>query len=828
MNATVINSFLGLGLGYGFTQLKNNEDKIKQGKNYYQASHIQNFELAHLEILVKKVVDCVFKSPASKSIKILVNVVSLLNIPFGLFAACVKKGDYDARIKYLTNSRLSFLTWILPKSLNQRTVQILSFFAEHTGDLARIAMAVSSIVLIYFGCYAFGITVLSTLVYQEIDARGLVPVKVSELMKNYLPVISNVGLLLCGGTLFNQALAAFGLVTQILPPVSRFIINKLDAFVDYIFATPGTSLADYEAPLVEKRNMTAKEINQILDQSDADYEINPAHCSKSAITENDLPKDSHFQEIIEIFNKVKWEQKYEIIKFKLQDDEIFRDFLIEKFPGKNVQENFEQCITDLAQKAHQPKEMYVAQWMRDQINTFVNVLLGQQPGKETEADLEMARSNCTIILFFLKHFLSDTDRENLLLKLAIKAGNYCNSGINRASSTIVDELIISQGKLDSSFDPQKNYEIEIRRALQRERRKQAQTVTQELFPVDVCDYFYTLVSFEFYPTTTSKKNSLLWVQYLTWKTYSRIRSDMHVDYLRSLDRIVCDQGEKQFATYIEQSINTNPTLSQSEKNTLLDKYMSAYSQRDFKKSIIINPRLSQSEINSLLKKYKSARDSQWDFERSINTNPTLSQSEKNTLLEKDKSASDSLRDIEQIIYTNPRLSLSEKNTLLEKYLSASGSQRDIQQSINTNPTLSQSEKDTLLEKYNSASDSQWDEDLKSFHRLLLVMLGVLRPTKDKKNSQVHQFMNQVQNHLNPRSIPLTNRNPAGIAARRFWIMLANQPSPLTDQPLASSWINGQRLVSRIMAPCPFLGGANIHQDKIVPAGYFLGNCSNAH
>ena len=62
---------------------------------------------------------------------------------------------------------------------------------------------------------------------------------------------------------------------------------------------------------------------------------------------------------------------------------------------------------------------------------------------------------------------------------------------------------------------------------------------------------------------------------------------------------------------------------------------------------------------------------------------------------------------------------------------------------------------------------------------------------------------------------------AGTADSQYRMVPAYQQSPLTDRPLASSWINdAQRLVSSVMASSSFLSCTNTLQDKIVLADYF--------
>ncbi len=266
-------------------------------------------------------------------------------------------------------------------------------------------------------------------------------------MEIYMPTVSLLGLVI-GGTAVIQIYSAIMLSTHILPCAAAFIHQKVDALTRYSFSLKGPSLSEIDAPLVEKKEMTFDEINQILDCYSNDLEINPAHCSHSIVELEDLPKDDDFDQFLTLFDQVDWELNYVHVFNKLKDDDRFLDFLLEKFKKDNeslqkeeLQAAVEHYIELTADEKGVSKERFVVDWTREQMVVLIDLLKGNTRVEGLQQDLDEAIQAAAILLPHITSLTIDVDREDALLKLAIEGGAYCGRGIKRSANEIMRGVI---------------------------------------------------------------------------------------------------------------------------------------------------------------------------------------------------------------------------------------------------------------------------------------------------------------------------------------------------------------------------------------------------
>lgn len=624
MTISTISFFQGFGIGYLFSLDKKKEDEIKQGGEYYLSVPCQSSELGDLGFVVNEVAKHIFKESSLFSIAVLCNVVPIIHLPFSLFTACVKLGDYPTLINSLKKYRemteevieclgedkeqgsQSLINRIglnlckanlricdcIPNQLSNRTIRTLSFFAQYTGDLIRIGMAVGGFVSLYFCSYAFGGALLLSLGIREIDRLGYVPHKFSLFMESYMPAISSIGILVGGGTLFIQAAAILRLAT-FFSPVNHFVSHKVSAVAHSIFSPLAVSLAEYEAPLIEQKKMKKAEITKILEDEDENYEINPAHCSKWATENIPLPTDYHFDKFLTLYDQIDWTQRYNIVGKKLKDDiENFGLFLQREFPEEiDVFTNFDAYIEKLARPRQQTKEAYAAHYLREQLVQMVSLLKGDW-GAQLQGDrqdLEEAIPHCAQILPYLKS-CNNRDREDILLKLAVEAGTYCARGVRRASVDIVNETVrpnILQEDA-TALDPNKIYETRIRQALQNQRLRYVERAYLEIKnmapntvgntvgkSVHGFDIYRQLLSLGFYPLSPLERSRINMAEIPFWSMYSQFREFMLKNYQQGLDQIVMDEGQLKCCIYLTNMIEDNSNLSEEEKADLIENYITA-------------------------------------------------------------------------------------------------------------------------------------------------------------------------------------------------------------------------------------------------------------
>jgi len=79
-----INFASGLSLGYGFVGVKNKEEEVKQGGNYYLAVFQQSGALVFVGTMMGRVVECITPD-LSLPVSLLLNFGGFVYVPFGLF-----------------------------------------------------------------------------------------------------------------------------------------------------------------------------------------------------------------------------------------------------------------------------------------------------------------------------------------------------------------------------------------------------------------------------------------------------------------------------------------------------------------------------------------------------------------------------------------------------------------------------------------------------------------------------------------------------------------------------------------------------------------------
>lgn len=505
MNSNITDALTGWGIGYAYQRQKMKEDEVKQGKNYYFALLCVVKETIWTCSAVEKIFSSIPASSLKTSGQFICKIAPIAS--FFTYRLC-------ARVKHNQGN----------EALNHRTIKILRFFAEHSGDMLNVTIVAASVALTVMGQYYLGGATLSVLAYDFIRRMGWVPHKVNLFVETYLPTVALVGSLI-GGTALTRILTCAELSLYVSPATNLMIHTKVDAIIHRIFKPRGPTISEIDKPVVENKNLNFDQIMAILDQDGGDYTINSSHCSKWAIDLSKLSDNRNFDVYLELFNKVDWTAHYPYIKASLKTDDRFLDFLQEQFPNVNIAEamkgnltndpdvlmflreqypyaqtltretinsymenlavqkgiKFQQCVNDyvmdnyigkLAQSKGITKEQYLAGYLKEQMEGLVGVLTGRIPVQGSQKDLEEAMHNCGKILPYLLSLNLEKDKvefEDALLKLAIEGGKYCARGIKRVSNDLIYNVI--QKTYSSSLDPIQEYEGKLKQALQAKRNQ---------------------------------------------------------------------------------------------------------------------------------------------------------------------------------------------------------------------------------------------------------------------------------------------------------------------------------------------------------------------
>ena len=609
----ILNGAVGWSLGYQYTQCKIKEDEVKQGKNYYLAAAAQAEQVSMFGDLLSKTLGSLYSTPLSLPVKIACNLSSIIFLPISLLNAGVKSGDYKPFARQWNRTRKSSIR--LPQFGNFSS-RVMRFFAEHTGDLLRLAMIASSIALIALGKRFMGGGVLAALSYQAIDSKGFIPRKISLFMETYMPALSLVGIF-AGGMIITKIVSAVMLTNYLFPSsCNRYIHYKVDTLFQKIFSKPLTmgnptffqkifskpltmgnptfklKLEEVDAEIKQKE-FDYKEFNEILNSNQDDFEINPAHCSKWVYETKALPESRDFASLLTLFNGIDWQNKYALIKDKLKDDDRFIDFLMVQFPQidkKDLKNDFDDYVKKIAAINGKKTEEFAAEWMSEQMARLVDALLGKKRVKGSQQDLSDAMDDLAKLLPHL-HSLTGNDQielEDALLKLTVEGGDYCARGIKRAA----DELLrgVLQSKTGAGSDPVKDYQNRILQALQNTRHQILQSIYDQLitslgnggskvpnaitYDTHTFDIYRKQLSLGFFPLTAYERNSLGVGEIIGWKGISlAVHPIMYSNYKMMLDDIFEENGgEVQFTQYLLGIIQNNSQLTDQEKNDLVEMY----------------------------------------------------------------------------------------------------------------------------------------------------------------------------------------------------------------------------------------------------------------
>lgn len=561
----ILNGFVGLSVGNGYAIVKDREDDIRQGGNYYLSGMCQFSQACQWTVLVHKI-NHAFAAHAFKGmVDLLCNIVPLVLFPITQFWAAVKQGDYPLAQRYSV---------ILSKGF--------SFLAVHAGDMIRIAMVVSSLALMALGQVAYGGAVLVALAYEAVDRMGFVPRKISLFMETYMPTLSLVGNLI-GGTVIVRLASAFMLPTHIHLAVSTWLLHKVDRVVRLIFRLPGPLLSDFDGPVEVKKEMTRDEIIEVLNSKEDAYVINPAHCSKPV--EVKLPNCFEFDQFLILFDKIEWVSKKDLLEKKLKDDDRFIDFFLKNHP-QETKEVLKENIGKLP-------GAFLTGWIREQLQQFVSLLNGEKRVMGLQQDLEHAIDDCSKILPYLLHLPKNSiELEDALLKLAIEGGDYCGRGIKRVSNEVLRGIL--QNDIWENIDkinPTPDFERKLQQSLQNQRMKIMQRIhleqarklkipdflSHDTYGFDLYRLYFSL---GFYPLSPNERYRIGFSELLFWEIYSSYRVQMLEEYRHSVDDALKDvlererDGDKKeiLKSYVKAIITENPRLSDADRQEILALY----------------------------------------------------------------------------------------------------------------------------------------------------------------------------------------------------------------------------------------------------------------
>ncbi len=589
----------GFSLASSEIGVKEFGDDVKQGSSYYLASRPLFFQAVFLRGAFDEIVKCTAQVPVVKTMQVFLKILPFVIYPVQYLAALYMHGDFDTTMKRFNNWEI--LPIRLPEGVSVGNGRALSLYARYASDVIQVAFMVSVCVLVRLGGVAFGSGALVAFGVRKMVGSGHLPDRVRLFMESYLPLMSGAGLMMCGGIVGLMGAVS---VVECFPRAQNFIMGKIDRVFQKVAG--GHSLEEIDAEVALRGDLSFAEINRILDGDDVDFEINPAHCSKEVICGKDLPQDRCFDDYLELFDKAKWD--YGLLINKLKRDERFISFLREQYPGRNdFERRVDYYIGQLSDGAS--KEQFAKGWVRDQLVCLISVLKGDKRIKGSQNHLDRARDDSAKILHYIKGLgdeigrlkksrcrylleyvrlvgvdaraeILEREREDLLLKMAVEAGNYCGEGILRASGQII------YGNIEKrSVSIADDFEEMVKGKLIDRRREIARVCYQNIFmrwkimqayslDIHTSKFYGAFINLGFSPVTEEVRNLFSGLFYFVWKGFSPFRKRMYQEYRGSLDAVVHSFGRIHFAGYMRRKLENYPGLTEDQKEALIDKFTS--------------------------------------------------------------------------------------------------------------------------------------------------------------------------------------------------------------------------------------------------------------
>lgn len=607
----VLTGLSGWANGFNFAVFSKLQREIETGTNYLLSSPIVWLQFGFLADSINKIGQLA-PHPMLRGVNWTTKIAFFSSLPFFVGLAAIRQKHYetirDKLVEYSPRYGAK-----LPKKLSARTLKIVDFITSHQGKGLLVAMVVSSIALIYLGNPVSGGAQLAALSYRAIDGLGFVPFKISLFVEKYLPLISETAGLI-EGNFFTASICAIQLIGRIgslidspilfnhAQHVVCIVARKILVYAPKIFlyfignnfrhaqivvsscnflAKKIISEKESSIPVVTNRNMTYLEINTILDGKDSDYEMNVVHSSKLVTTIAKFGEDRNYKQYNTLFNSISWgDKKYEgLIVNKLRADQQFIDFLGKKFPGAPLGEykdkvSFDRYLEELARENKQSKDEYLSTLIKEQMSWVVDVLNGIKTPSGQRQDVEVAQQLSATILWSLSQGkgIGQMELEDILLKIAVEGGHYCARGLRRTFFEINNSLI-------NSSDPTEAYELKMQQSLLNLRYRIVQKYTQHILSymgndTHGDDLVSAHIPSSFYPKTVVEKRRLNLTNIFDGIGVRELmfRAGLHSEYETQMYSVFDDMDRIHFGPYVANIINANTSLSQNEKNVLIEKF----------------------------------------------------------------------------------------------------------------------------------------------------------------------------------------------------------------------------------------------------------------
>ncbi len=574
--------------------------EVEQGVNYYLGSSLRLSEFTLLCDLIHQVSLIVFSGFLRNASRVISNLAPFIAAPIFILNATIKHEQYTQIARKVNARNIPYIR--LPEELSQRTISGLDFFMENFPKIAKIAILVNIVTIMILGQAAFSIGILTAAIYHTMVEKKWVPSRVSAFIETYMPLILDLGTTMSSFAVLPLRIFCGLRALTYIPSIHTFSLDKTQTIVNYFFKPENQlnlNLKEIEAECkgIDINQFDFSKILEILQAADDAFEINPPHYNQRMFDLDKLPHNKDFQQFVELFNKIDWEFHYLALIGKLKNDDRFLTWFqknyapetLKKVLNANQLKELELHVTKLFPD-RTLKEVAI-KYAEDQIQNVVKVLQDKTPVTGSSKDLIEAIEKCAIILAnFPLEELKKVDKltnEHIeivdrLLKLAIEGGEYCAAGIRRIVNEELDSILrkLSDQNYKDDFS---EFEQKIIQGLFEARKEMVQENYQSIcqfYPPElysdthIYDALYPVCALGFYPLEKYEKAQVEIAHLLILKSkpFAALRNEMYRKYEEEELKQVINAHANDFQFYIDQLIESNTNLTETEKTSLCDIY----------------------------------------------------------------------------------------------------------------------------------------------------------------------------------------------------------------------------------------------------------------
>lgn len=419
---------------------KYNEDTANSGANSKLALYSLVQQIFNLNAFAQSFFPLVTKStslPAACGIAVVVSLVSV-----NIVSLALKEKQYD----YLANLLRRQYSIHLP-ILGPTQEKILNFIGEHTGDMVQVASTAIALGKWKWGQKNEAISALAILGTAYLDKKGFLPIRISIVFKNTLPLLFEVGGILVGSR-FAKLSATLSLIMRVAPP----ILLKVSVVLDYYFAKymkskgivyptltevePGKGRAESTTPILSK-----KEIDQINETTR--LLVNPSHAQQQVKIDIDVT-GVKYETLQEIWNEIDWMDK-DNDGFKLLESRVLDEDKWKKESWTPEQES-------ILNISGEERKKIIINWAKEKLDLFVAHIsydpmknIGKRPHGDlanydkTQLKAKISIKYMQLIREQIKKASGKNKKEleyqlkHMLLTFALQGGDHCVFGISEAS-----------------------------------------------------------------------------------------------------------------------------------------------------------------------------------------------------------------------------------------------------------------------------------------------------------------------------------------------------------------------------------------------------------